>query len=244
MLTATEKTVREVATETPSSIRVFESLGIDYCCGGKRTLDEACSRAGIDRANLTALLEKAEQDSQVLPTDGWSRKSLTALVTHIVETHHAYVRRETPRIEMFLSKVVAKHGPNHPEVVQIEPLFNAIAIELSAHMAKEERLLFPHIVRLEQAAADRTPPPPAFFGPVANPIANMMAEHEDAGALLTRIRDLSNGFVPPPSVCPTFIGLYRGLEEFEQDLHRHIHLENNILFPRAIALDAATHSGS
>ncbi len=239
MQTTLEKTVREIALEDPSSIRVFESLGIDYCCGGKRPLSEACSHAKVDLGRVVELLEQSARDSQTPEAGEWSAKPLRELTAHIVEKHHGFVRRETPRIEGLLAKVAAKHGPAHPEIAQIEQLFSAIGLELSTHMLKEEQVLFPYIERMEEAvqAGDRVPV--AFFGSVKRPIANMVAEHDDAGALLAQIRELSNGYTAPGGACPTFVALYSGLEEFERDLHHHVHLENNILFPRAVEMEEA-----
>ena len=237
MLITLEKTVREIATENPSSIRVFESLGIDYCCGGKRSLTDACARADIDIDGVLILLAKADRDSQAPESGEWNARPLRDLIAHIVEQHHGFVRQETPRIESLLSKVAAKHGPAHPEIAQIEQLFTAIGQELSTHMLKEEQVLFPYIERMEQAVLNGTPVPPAFFGSVKRPIANMIADHDDAGALLAQIRELSNAYTAPGGACPTFLALYRGLQEFERDLHRHVHLENNILFPRAVEME-------
>ena len=237
MQTATEKTVREIAIENPSSVRVFESLGIDYCCGGKRPLSDACSRANIGVDRVLDLLAAARQDSQAAKAGGWNEKPLRDLSAHIVGKHHAFVRQETPRIASLLAKVSAKHSPAHPEIVQIEALFAAIGQELSTHMLKEEQVLFPYIERMEQAVLIGNPVPAAFFGTVKRPIANMVAEHDDAGALLAQIRQISNGYAAPKDACPTYLALYRGLEEFERDLHEHIHLENNILFPRAVEME-------
>jgi regulator of cell morphogenesis and NO signaling len=237
MQTITEKTVREIAVENPSSIRVFESLGIDYCCGGRSSLSDACSRADIDLDRLLDLLAQASLNSNAPVSKEWSGKPLRDLIAHIVEKHHGFVRTETPRIESLLSKVVAKHGQAHPEVLQIELLFTAISQELSTHMLKEEQILFPYVERMERALLNADALPAAFFGSVKRPIANMMAEHDDAGALLSRIRKLSNGYAPPGGACPTFVALYRGIEEFERDLHHHVHLENNILFPKTVEME-------
>jgi regulator of cell morphogenesis and NO signaling len=239
MQTTTEKTVREIALENPSSIRVFESLGIDYCCGGKRPLSDACSRANLDFDGVTKLLEDARRDAQPCQSGEWSRRKLADLTRHIVQTHHDYVRRETPRLEAMLTKVVSKHGPSHPELANIKELFLAITQELSTHMLKEEQVLFPYIDHMEEAVLSGVAVPPAFFGTVKRPIAKMTAEHDDAGALLAEIRKLSNDYNAPEGACPTFLGLYRGMQEFERDLHHHVHLENNILFPRAIEMEAA-----
>ncbi len=239
MQTITEKTVREIAIENPSSVRVFESLGIDYCCSGKRPLSDACSHANVDMDRVLELLATASRDSQAPEVGEWRDKPLSDLIAHIVKTHHAFVRRESPRIASLLTKVAAKHGPLHSEINQIEPLFTAIGQELSTHMLKEEQVLFPCVARMEQAALSGNPLPEAFFGSVQRPIANMVAEHDDAGALLSQVRALSQGYTAPSGACPTFLALYRGLEEFEHDLHHHIHLENNILFPRAIEMEKA-----
>jgi regulator of cell morphogenesis and NO signaling len=240
MQTITEKTVREIAVETPSSVRVFESLGIDYCCGGKRSLGDACSSAKVDLSQLVDMLAKAELEAKPAAGDQWHAEQLAKLIAHVVEAHHGYVRRQTPFINSLLSKVTAKHGPAHPQVLEIEKLFTAIAQELSTHMLKEEQVLFPHIERLERAALNNEYPlPAAFFGTVRGPIANMMADHDDAGALLSAMRKLADDYNAPAGACPTFRALYSALEEFERDLHRHVHLENNILFPRAVELERA-----
>ena len=240
MQTITEKTVREIAVETPSSVRVFESLGIDYCCGGKRSLGEACASASVNPGELVEMLAKAELESRPEAGGQWNGEQLSTIITHIVGSHHAYVRRQTPFINGLLSKVTAKHGTAHPEVLQIDKLFSAIAQELSTHMLKEEQVLFPHIERLERAALNgEYPLPTAFFGTVRGPIANMMADHDDTGALLSEMRKLADGYNAPAGACPTFRALYSGLEEFERDLHHHVHLENNILFPRAVEFERA-----
>ncbi len=239
MPTTTEKTVREIALEDPSSIRVFESLGIDYCCGGKRPLSDACSRANVDVDRVTELLADARRDANSGDSGEWGRKTLRDLIQHIAENHHGYVRRETPRLQTMLTKVVTKHGAGHPELAQIQELFLAVSQELSTHMLKEEQVLFPYIERMEQSVLAGEPVPSAFFGTVKRPIANMVAEHDDAGAVLAQIRNLTGEYTAPAGACPTFLGLYRGLLEFERDLHHHVHLENNILFPRAVAMEEA-----
>ena len=239
MQTTAEKTVREIAVEEPSSIRVFESLGIDYCCGGERPLSDACSRAHVDVDRVIKLLGDARLDAQPRDSEEWNRRRLADLTEHIMQNHHAYVRCEIPRIKATLAKVTAKHGPSHPELTQIQELFLAIGQDLSTHMLKEERILFPYIERMEQSALSGAAMPPALFGTVKQPIATMAAEHDNAGARLAQIRDLSSDYNAPPGACPTFLGLYRALEEFERDLHHHVHLENNILFPRAVEMEGA-----
>jgi|SRR5579884_449942 len=239
MQTVSEKTVREIAIENPASTRVFEALGIDYCCGGRRTLTDACASAGVDLNRLLGLLDEASRHNDETSANGWETKPLRELVGHIVGRHHAFMRAETPRLQGLLAKVVSKHGPDHPEVVEIEKLFVAISQELATHLFKEEQVLFPYIQKMEQAVSEGAKPEAAFFGTVQRPISNMIADHDDAGALLARMRGLSNGYEAPPEACPTFVAAYRGLDEFERDLHQHVHLENNILFPRAIAMEQA-----
>jgi regulator of cell morphogenesis and NO signaling len=230
-------TVGEIAAAEPASMRVFEALGIDYCCGGKRDLAEACSRAGVSVENVMARIAEAGRSVHAFTPSVWAEAPLTELIRHIVERHHAYVRAEAPRIQGLLGKVIARHGVAHPEVAQVRDLFNAAAEELIIHMLKEEQVLFPYIARMEQAANTGQPRPPAFFGSVANPIAHMMADHDDAGALLARMNELTGGYAPPKGGCATFRALYQALARFELDLHEHVHLENNILFPRALVFE-------
>ena len=239
MPTTLEKTVREIAVENPATIRIFESLGIDYCCGGRLSLSEACSRANADLTRVTELLEAAGRGDETAGSVDWNRKPLAEVIAHIVNTHHAFVRNAIPRIQPLAARVVAKHGPNHPELPQIESLFEALAHELLSHLMKEEQILFPYIANMERASATGGGVPASCFGTVTRPIANMVAEHEDAGAILAQIRELSNGFAAPSGACPSYLNLYMSLEEFEADLHQHIHIENNILFPRAVAMESA-----
>lgn len=237
MQTITEKTVREIVIENPASMPVFESFGIDYCCGGGRLLSDACVRAGVDVDHLLLLIERAKRDSRKKDARNWREEPLCDLMIYIVDKHHSFVRQETPRIEALLMKVAAKHGAGHAELHEIKALFGAIGQELSTHMIKEEHVLFPYIKRMEEAAETRGPRPQACFDSVKRPIANMIAEHDDAGALLERIRELANGYTVPGGACASFQALYGALEAFERDLHQHVHLENNILFPRAVAME-------
>jgi regulator of cell morphogenesis and NO signaling len=230
-----DQTTREIAIRNPEAVPVFESLGIDYCCGGSRSLKDACNRANVDPNHLTQLLEKF--DKRVEPATDWIAEPLDALSRHIVERHHAYVRRVTPQIENWLNKVVTKHGAKHPEVREIQQLFESLAEELFAHMLKEERVLFPYLELMAAAERENTSPAKPFFDSVEIPISRMLAEHDDAGELTARIHELSGGYQPPADACPTFHALYNGLAEFERDLHQHVHLENNILFPRALDLE-------
>jgi regulator of cell morphogenesis and NO signaling len=234
-ITTEKKTVREIALEIPAATRIFERLHIDYCCGGNRPLDEACRAAGVP---LESVLSAIESPDAAAAGRDWTTAGLAELIGHIQSTHHAYTRDALSRIPLLLDKVCSKHGPNHPEVHGIRTNFAGLAQEMATHMMKEEMVLFPYIVRLEEAVLAGEPPIPPPFGTVANPIRMMMAEHDSAGDVLREIRTASNDYTPPADACMTFQTVYRALAEFEADLHQHIHLENNILFPRAIALES------
>jgi regulator of cell morphogenesis and NO signaling len=237
MPTVTE-TVREIALSQPSSIRVFEEFGIDYCCGGRKPLAVACTEQDVEIAAVLTALAAAASEPTPEVTD-WNKSSLQALSEHIVSQHHAYVKNELPRLDTLAKKVIAKHGSHRAELPEIQSALQKLDEEMTQHMAKEELVLFPYIAKLERALPDGSARPQSCFGTVSNPIAMMMQEHEGAGELLAEIRQLSSNFAPPEDACPTYHALYAGLKEFEQDLHQHIHLENNILFPRAIDMEAA-----
>jgi regulator of cell morphogenesis and NO signaling len=230
------QTVREIALEQPASIRVFEHFGIDYCCGGRKPLEEACTGAHLEVETVIAALEAAAR-VPAATTEDWTSKPLAELCSHIVTTHHEYVKRELPRLAQLAEKVVNRHGSTMPELPTIASSLAKLSEELTQHLAKEELVLFPYVAGLEQALCDGSPLPRSCFGNVANPIAMMTQEHDAAGSLLAELRRLSGNFTTPPGACPTFIAFYEGLKEFEGDLHQHIHLENNVLFPRAIELE-------
>ena len=231
------RTVGKIATENPASVRVFERLGIDYCCGGKLPLTQACERAGIKIGDAVSLLNEAGTREDAANNANWTQATASELIGHITSTHHVFVRQEIPRIQGLLSKVKNRHGAAHPEVAEIEALLLAASQELQAHLMREEQALFPYIGQLESAALNNSAPPQACFPSVEFPISRMLADHDDAGELFARMSALSNQYTPPEGACMSYQALYNGLREFEQDLHQHIHLENNILFPRAIALE-------
>ena len=240
---ALRTTVRDIVLENPQAARVFESFGIDYCCGGNRPLDEACRLANAAVETVLEVLRRPVTVEEVL--DGrWNSASLEELADHIIETHHAFVRRESPRLADLLQKVRGRHATIHPELGRLEELFAGLASELADHMLKEEGILFPMIKRLEEATRADGAVGASFRG-IEFPIQRMMAEHDDAGEALTGIHSLTAAFQPPADACTSFRALYQGLEEFERDLHRHIHLENNILFPRAVEMTrTAQENGS
>ena len=237
MATATQ-TVREIALEQPSSIRVFERYGIDYCCGGRKPLSEACAARSVEVDAVIADLE-ATAKGKAESADGVTEGSLAGLCARIVATHHAYVKRELPRLTGLAGKVVNRHGEAHPELPVIQATLARLGEDLLQHQAKEEIVLFPYISKLERAVVEGGLKPQGCFGSVASPIAMMTREHDDAGILLGVIREKSGQFTPPAGACPTYHAFYDGLREFEQDLHQHIHLENNVLFPRAVEMEEA-----
>jgi regulator of cell morphogenesis and NO signaling len=236
-MTATTQTVREIALEQPTAIRVFEKFGIDYCCGGRKPLAEACAAVNLEIDSVLAALEAAEKEPGT-EVENWAEKSLESLSEHILSKHHAYVKGELPRLARLAEKVVNRHGATKAELPLIADTLRQLDEELTHHLAKEEVILFPYIAGLERSVVTGTARPAICFGTVANPIAVMTQEHDAAGILIAEIRRLSGDFTTPEGACPTFHAFYEGLKEFEQDLHQHIHLENNILFPRAIGLEA------
>jgi regulator of cell morphogenesis and NO signaling len=232
------KTVREIAIEVPGATQVFEEMGIDYCCGGARPITEACLSAGVTVGEVAQSLElfAASREASVELKD-WRGDSLTSLITHIHDTHHVFTREEMDRIEPLLAKVCSVYSESHPELLQIQALFAELKRELLLHMLKEENILFPYITQMEQAQRAGAPAPVPMFGTVRNPVRMMMMEHDGAGEVLRRIRQLSDDFNPPAAACLSYQTLYRRLEELEQDLHQHIHLENNLLFPSALEME-------
>lgn len=238
MSVTAEKTVRELALEASTAPRVFESFGIDYCCGGNRPLSQACRAANVriddvlDALEMAALSAGKSEKSRT-----WTSEPLTDLISHINLTHHKYTRAEITRLTPLLDKVAGKHGPNHPELLEIRDTFQALAQELTTHLMKEEMILFPHIIRMEEAIVASEPVLPAPFGTVQNPVSMMEHEHDSAGDALRAMRRASRDYQAPDDACVSFQTLYQSLAEFETDLHQHIHLENNVLFPRAIAME-------
>jgi regulator of cell morphogenesis and NO signaling len=228
MTIATEATVAELVVQRPERARVFERLGIDYCCHGGRTLSEACDQAGMPVAAVRREL-KAEDQKPPLTQEDWTAAPLGRLIDNIVEQHHSFLRRELPRVEQLMIKVAAHHGLRYRALLDVAEVFLALQNELLEHMLKEERVLFPLIRRLEAGE-------PAGFT-VNCPIAVMEVEHRHAGEALQRIRDLTDNYAPPPDGCTAYRTLMAGLADLEADLHQHIHKENNILFPRAAALE-------
>jgi regulator of cell morphogenesis and NO signaling len=239
----TSTTVRELAVREPGATRIFEKLKIDYCCGGNKTLEDACAAAGVQTEDIRRLLEKAgESQTMMGEATNFQAASLTELINYILDKHHVFTKEEMTRLDALTEKVCSVHGQNHPELLSVKALFQSLCEDLRPHMFKEEQVLFPYIIRLEEASERKQMPPPTPFGTVRNPVRMMMMEHDVAGDLLRELREVSSGYQTPADACISYRTLYQALEALEQDLHRHIHLENNILFPRAVEMESAAYS--
>lgn len=227
--------IGQLVLERPETLRYFEDLGLDYCCGGHRSLAEACASAHREPAEVLAGLARLEAPQAGLPAlRDWSRAPLANLIQHILDTHHAYLREVLPRMQTLLGKVVGAHGEGHPELAEVERLFQALAADLGPHLLKEEQILFPFILQME-----RGEPGSACFGTVQSPIRVMEMEHEAVGAVLAELKQLTSAYAVPADGCASFRALYEGLAALERDLHLHIYLENQILHPRATAMESA-----
>ena len=238
MSVSTVKTVRELALEFPEATRIFEKIGIDYCCGGDRSLEEACVASSLSLDEVLDSLELAQETARSKRSDrDWQTEPLADLVAHINTAHHKYTREEIGRLGPLFDKVCSVHGKNHPELRQVRAVFHDLGQELTTHMMKEEMVLFPYIVRMEESVIEKEPVVPPPFGSVQNPVAMMMHEHDSAGDALRAMRQASAGYTPPGDACVSYQTLYQALADFEANLHQHIHLENNILFPRAIKME-------
>jgi len=236
MLVQKETKIGDAVARNFRTAQVFEKFGIDFCCGGKKSISEACIAKGIDADEVVSSLQNISKDGNGI-TANFSSWKLDFLIDYIVNNHHCYVEKMLPMIYTHSQKVAEKHGANHPETARIAALFVNVKDELEVHLQKEERMLFPyikHMLELKESG-EEVPFPP--FGTVENPVHVMELEHEAAGKLMAEINSLSSCFTPPEDACTTYKVLYQELKEFENDLHVHIHLENNILFPKAIELE-------
>ncbi len=231
-----DETLGQIAAKDLRKAQIFKKYGLDFCCGGKKTVKEACKEKGLDVTVIEQELQQADQipASRPLPYNEWS---LDFLADYIVNTHHSYVKNTLPDIRAYAEKVMRVHGNRHAELLPIHQLVEAVYSELMAHMMKEERVLFPYIKELVAAENTAQPLHASHFGSVQNPINMMQMEHEVVGENLAAIRKLSHDYTLPEDACASYSLLYRLLDEFEDDLHLHIHLENNILFPKAVDLE-------
>lgn len=230
MAIPTDSTVRDLVIERFGRTAVLDRYGIDYCCGGQRTVEEACRVARADVATVLADVERFDAACDEVPPD-WAHLGTIELIAHIESTHHVFVRESIARIEPLLAKVVAAHGEVHPELLEVEIIFSELAADMWPHLMKEEQVLFPMVQELADAKAV-----PAFHcGSIANPIAMMLAEHDMVGEHLRELRDITDDYRVPGDGCMSYEALYSALEEFEADTHLHIHKENNVLFPAVLA---------
>ena len=228
--------IGELVARDYRTASVFKKYSIDFCCQGNRTIQEACEKKNIDTKkvleDLVAIME-AKSES----TTDYQSWPLDLLADYIEKKHHRYVQEKTLEIQPYLDKICKVHGERHPELLEIKEEFNASAGELAAHMKKEELILFPFIRKMTKAKLENTKVDAAHFGTVKNPIQMMMNEHTVEGHRFMKIEELTNNYTPPQDACNTYRVSFALLKEFEQDLHLHIHLENNILFPRAIEIE-------
>lgn len=228
--------VGQVVAHDYRAAAVFKQFGIDFCCKGNRSIADVCTRKNLSPETVLERLARATEASDA-PADNFKDWDLDLLADYIEKRHHRYVTEKIAEIMPFLNKVVRVHGERHPELLEIEALFRGAAEELIHHMKKEEMILFPYVRNLVRAARDgkETPAPP--FGTVENPIRVMQHEHDTEGDRFRKIAELSNNYTPPEDACTTYRVVFLMLKAFEEDLHLHIHLENNILFPKAIELE-------
>ena len=230
------KTIGGIVAEDYRTAEVFKNHGIDFCCNGNRDLAEACAEKNVDMAQLMEEIGKATEGKPGNTAD-FKTWPLDLLADYIEKTHHRYVEAQLPVLKQYLKKLCEVHGNNHPELFEIHDEFNVSAGELAAHMKKEEFILFPYIRKMEKARGSKTVLAAPHFGTVQNPVQKMMDEHVAEGDRFEKISRLSNHYIPPADGCNTYKVAFALLKEFEDDLHLHIHLENNILFPRAIEME-------
>lgn len=234
--TDTQKQIGQFVAEDFRTAAIFNTYGIDFCCKGDRTLEEVSTKHGIDP---NVLLDKlhAVLNSKTDQTIDYKSWPLDLLAEYIEKKHHRYVEEKTPILRQFLDKLCKVHGQRHPELLEINDLFLGCSGELASHMKKEELILFPFIKKMVKATLENSSVQVPPFGTVENPIAMMMQEHDNEGERFRKIAELTNNYTPPADACNTYRVTFAMLNEFEQDLHLHIHLENNILFPKAVKLE-------
>jgi regulator of cell morphogenesis and NO signaling len=233
----THLSLSEIVTNNFKSAAVFEKYGLDFCCHGNKSIPEACEEKGISVEEVLTQLKTINENKSEQNHEQYAQWALDFLADYIVYVHHKYVRNIIPVMSAHADKATSKHGQNHPELVNVANNFIVVYKDLKQHMMKEEQLLFPYIKYLVNVQNNSAIPEVPFFGTIKNPIQMMEAEHESAGNLLIDIGTLTNNYTLPADVCNTFKVFYQELKDFEEDLHKHVHLENNILFPRSIELE-------
>jgi regulator of cell morphogenesis and NO signaling len=226
-------TVGQLVAERPERGRLFEKLGIDYCCAGRVSLDEECAKRGLNPDDVRAQIQASDAGPTNSNEPDWPREPISRLADHIEATHHRLMQAELPRAVALVSKVARVHGDRRPELVELKAVFDDFAEDLLAHMDKEDSVLFPWIRALELGGSQ------ASRRGLDQPIIAMMGDHDEAGKALQRIRELTSNFTPPLDACGTYRVMLATLREIEADMHTHLHKENNILFPRALDLEAS-----
>lgn len=226
-----ETTVGELVRSVPARSRIFENLGIDYCCGGKRPLAEVCRTKGLDPATVVAMLSAQDGAPEHVPANP-DAMTLSELCDHIERAHHDYLREELPRLDFMTRKVAAVHGDHEPRLHEVRRVFDAFHTEIAAHTEEEEAQVFPTIRKLEFANGDKT----AVAVSLQSAFAKLEREHQNAGAALERLAELTDHHTPPDWACNTFRAMYDTLARLERNMHQHVHKENNVLFPRALTL--------
>lgn len=236
METLEKTTIGEYVAKDFRTAAVFSKHGIDFCCKGNRTIEEVCDQKKLNQTNLLGELNTVlnSKNDSAIDFNSWP---LDLLVDYIEKTHHRYVEEKTTILLPFLDKLCKVHGNTHPELFQINEFFKGCAGELAQHMKKEELILFPFIKKLVRATISNDAVEQPHFGTIENPIAMMMDEHDTEGERFRKIAELSHNYTPPADACNTYKVTYAMLKKFEEDLHKHIHLENNILFPKATKLE-------
>lgn len=230
-----ETTIGEIVRAQPATSRLFENLKIDYCCGGKKSLAEACQGKGLDAATVIAMLSALEPPANGAPADA-NAMTLSELCDHIQEAHHGYLREELPRLDFMTRKVAAVHGEHEPRLLELRQAFVAFNEEMTTHTDEEDASVFPALRTLDPAKADAARSTPALGAT----LEKLEQEHDSAGAKLEQFRSLTDNFTPPEWACNTFRALYDGLAQLEKNMHQHVHKENNVLFPKARAVVGAS----
>ncbi|MEJ5056252.1 iron-sulfur cluster repair di-iron protein [Sphingobacterium sp. MYb382] len=236
MKTAENMTIGEIVAHDYRTAATFSKYGIDFCCRGHRSISEVCLKEGISSSELLAALDAVieQKDNSTIDYKTWP---LDLLADYVEKTHHRYIEEKTPVLLQFLDKLCNVHGDNHPELFEVKELFALSAEDLAMHLKKEELILFPFVRKMTSAQIGATQVEQPHFGTVKNPVAMMMEEHDNEGERFRKIAAITDNYTPPADACTTYKITYAMLQEFESDLHKHIHLENNILFPKAVELE-------
>ena len=240
--TYSELTLADIVTKNVKTAGIFEKYDLDFCCGGNKTITQACQENGTDPNLVYSEIEKMES-AKVEISERFDDRDLDFMVDYIVNNHHKYVVYMIPIISSHAEKVVSAHGKNHPETIKVAKIFSGVSKELKQHMMKEEEILFPYIKYLVRVRNGETKFEKPYFSRIGNPINMMELEHQSAGESMYSIKKLANSYAIPSDACNTYKACLKELKEFEEDLHKHVHLENNVLFPKAVLLEEQLISG-